>query len=99
MWQMLAGSVITAVTVRRPIARATNTGETGIVDITGVFSGNIGDYQRGVYIGDVPIIDEKVVSLYVKFGFLFPYLLSFVAFAFLIYSVFKNPRKQKKPVK
>ncbi len=95
MWQMLSGAVFTAVSVRRPIARATNTGVTGIIDLTGIFNGNIGDYQRGFYIGDVHIIDEKIETLYVKFGFLFPYLLSLAALAVLIYAVFKSPEKKK----
>ncbi len=79
MWQHLAGAVLTAISVRRPIARAANTGVTGIIDLTGDFQGDIGDYRDGLFVGSVSVIDERIVSPYVHFGFLFPYLLLVVA--------------------
>jgi apolipoprotein N-acyltransferase len=92
MAQMLAGSILTAVSVRRPIARATNTGETGIVDITGIFDGGVGDYQRGFYIGDISIIDSGLVSIYTRFGYFFPYIISLFAAACLGFAVIKEVR-------
>ncbi len=88
MWQHLAGSTLTAVSVRRPIARAANTGVTGIVDVTGKFSGNIGDYQRGVYTGEISLIDPKIESFYVQIGFLFPYVLFLIAFGAFFTALF-----------
>ncbi len=92
MWQHLAGATLTAISVRRPIARAANTGVTGIIDVTGGFSGNIGDYQRGLYVGDVPLINDNIETIYVKFGFLFPYLLSLISFGAFSYVVFKKDK-------
>ena len=96
MFQHLAGAVMTAVTVRRPIARAANTGVTGIIDLTGSFQGDIGSYGKGVYVGDISVIDEKIESLYVKFGFIFPYLLSLVTLAAFVYSVFFGDKSGEK---
>ncbi len=75
MYQHLAGAVLTAISVRRPIARAANTGITGIILPDGGFEGNVGTYTRGFFVGDVPLIDEKIVTFYVKIGFIFPYLI------------------------
>jgi len=90
MWQMLAGSILTAVSVRRPIARATNTGVTGIVDITGLFEGGIGDYKRGFYIGSVPLIDPGLQTFYVMYGFIFPYVVSLVAAFLFVFAVLRD---------
>lgn len=99
MFQHLAGAVMTAVTVRRPIARAANTGVTGIIDLTGEFKGDIGSYGKGFYVGDISIIDEKIESPYVKFGFVFPYILSLVALAAFVYSVFFGKEPDEKTAK
>lgn len=93
MAQMLAGSILTAVSVRRPIARATNTGETGIIDITGIFDGGVGDYQRGFYTGEISLIDPGLVSIYVSFGYFFPYIISLLAAVCLGYAVLVPPGK------
>lgn len=95
MWQMLSGSILTAISVRRPIARATNTGVTGIIDITGTFEGGVGDYQRGFYIGDVSLIDTGLETIYVKFGFIFPYIVSLIAAAMILYAVLNDKRGTK----
>lgn len=90
MWQHLAGATLNAVTVRRPIARAANTGVTGIIDLTGSFKGITGDYQRGFYVGDVPIVDEKIWSGYVRYGYLFPYAMALLTFVIFFYCLFKK---------
>jgi apolipoprotein N-acyltransferase len=90
MWQHLAGSALTAVSVRRPIARATNTGVTGIIDITGIFKGDVGDYQRGIYVGEVSLVDVKIESIYVQFGYLFPYAVFFICMLIFIQTVFQD---------
>lgn len=96
MFQHLAGAVMTAVTVRRPIARAANTGVTGIIDLTGSFKGDIGSYVKGFYVGDISIIDETIESFYVRIGFIFPYLLSLVTLAAFVYSVFFGKKHEEK---
>ena len=88
MWQHLAGATLTAISVRRPIARAANTGVTGIIDVTGKFQGDIGNYSRGVFVGDVPLIDPNIVTIYVKWGFVFPYILLILSLTVFIYAVF-----------
>ncbi len=95
MWQHLAGATLTAVSVRRPIARAANTGVTGIIDATGGFKGNIGNYVRGFYIGDISIIDEKIETVFVKYGFAFPYAILFITLLVFIYAVFFCKRLEK----
>lgn len=75
LWQHIAGVVGVAISVRRPIARAVNTGVTGIVDPTGTMRVSpVPLYQQGVYIDSIAVIDENIQTLYVRFGYLFPYL-------------------------
>lgn len=90
-WQHLAGAVLTAIAVRRPIARAGNTGVTGIVHSTGSFNGDIGDYKRGIYYGKIPLVSASIKTLYVRGGYLFPYLLSLLClFGFVYVLIFKK---------
>lgn len=77
-WQHFAGSLLTAVSVRRPIARASNTGVTGIIHINGRWEGDVGDYQAGYYVGEIEIPPASLQTVYVRVGFLFPYIVFFV---------------------
>jgi len=90
MWQHLAGATLTAISVRRPIARAANTGVSGIIEPNGKFSGNIGDYRRGFYIGEVPIVNDEIETIYVRFGYVFPYLVLLVTFTIFIFTFIKT---------
>ncbi|URA09827.1 apolipoprotein N-acyltransferase [Thermospira aquatica] len=82
-WQHFAASLLTAVSVRRPIARAANTGVTGIIHINGRWEGNIGDYEAGYYVGRVEIPPASLQTSYVKVGYLFPYFVFFVMIVML----------------
>lgn len=95
-WQHLACSVLTAVSVRRPIARASNTGYTGIVDVTGRHSKDAGDYKRDILVGDVPVIPDTIETFYVNAGFVFPYLVSLAAVILVIFAAFFAREKTDK---
>ncbi len=90
MYQHLAGAILTAVSVRRPIARAANTGITCIIQPDGSISGNIGTYNMGFYVGDVPLINEKIFTFYVKIGYIFPYLIFLFYVIIYLYAIFKK---------
>lgn len=94
LWQHVAGIIPMAISVRRPIARAVNTGVTGIIDITGKMSVSpVPLYERGVFVDDISIIDENIQTLYVRFGFMFPYIILFLTFLTMIYTVFFHKEK------
>jgi apolipoprotein N-acyltransferase len=89
LWQHVSGATLVAISVRRPIARAVNTGVTCVIDLTGKTAySDVPIYQRGVFVHDISIIDASVKSIYVRFGFLFPYLIVFAALGIFAYSVF-----------
>jgi len=98
LWQHLSCAVLTAVSVRRPIARAANTGYTGIVDLTGRYKGNVADYGRGVYVDDVSVIPEDIVTFYTDYGYMFPYAVFLIAFGAFLFAVFfrKEELEEKK---
>ncbi|MCX7882036.1 MAG: apolipoprotein N-acyltransferase [Brevinematales bacterium] len=83
-WQHFAGSLLTAVSVRRPIARASNTGVTGIIHLNGRWEGNVGDYTTGYYVGEIEIPPASLQTWYVRGGFLFPYVVFFVMVGMLL---------------
>lgn len=88
MHQHLAGATMTAISVRRAIARAANTGVSGVILPTGQFEGDIGDYKRGVYVAEVPVMPENVRTGFYHFGFLFPYAMLLVTLVSMAYAVF-----------
>lgn len=96
MWQHLAGATLTAVSVRRPIARAVNSGVTGIIHSEGSFEGDIGDYVPGFYVGDMPLVPENVVSFYSKWGHVFPFVLLLISAAAVIFSVVCGLKENKR---
>ena len=93
MYQHTALATITAVSVRRPIARAANSGVTGIILPDGKLIGNIGTYNRGFFVGEIPLIDEKITTFYVKIGYIFPYII--FVFYVIIYLFALLKRKEK----
>ncbi|MGC8770943.1 MAG: apolipoprotein N-acyltransferase [Brevinematia bacterium] len=93
MYQHLAGAILTSVSVRRPIARAANTGITCIIMPDGRITGDIGTYNTGFYVGNVPLIDENIETFYVKIGYLFPYLIFLFYVIIYIASIFKRGEK------
>jgi len=82
-WQHFAASLLTAVSVRRPIARAANTGVSGIIHMSGRWEGDIGDYKQGWYVGNTEIPPASLQTFYVRFGFLFPYVVFVVMIVML----------------
>lgn len=90
LWQHVAAATLTSVAVRRPIARAVNTGVTCVIDVTGDISvSDIGLYERGYFIEDIAIIDADLESPFVQGGYLFPYLAALftvVLFAVAVFS-------------
>ncbi len=88
LWQHIAGVVGVAISVRRPIARAVNTGVTGIVDANGTMRiSPVPIYQKGIYIADIAVIDEKIQTIYVRFGYLFPYIVLLIVFTMVMYTI------------
>lgn len=89
LWQHVAEVTFTSVALRRPVARAVNTGVTCVIDCTGEIDvSDIPLYESGVYVTDISIIPEDIVSVYVRFGYLFPYLMILVSLAAMVYAVF-----------
>ena len=89
LWQHVAGVTTMSVSVRRPIARAVVSGVTCVIDLTGKKDVSpIGLYKPGYYVTQMSVIDENIKSVYVLFGFLFPYLICFVALGFVVWSGF-----------
>ncbi|NPV00960.1 MAG: apolipoprotein N-acyltransferase [Brevinematales bacterium] len=89
LWQHIAGVAGVAIAVRRPIARAVNTGVSGVVMPNGSMDiSPVPIYQQGFYVADVPVIDEQIVTLYVRFGYLFPYIVAILALAGMAFAVF-----------
>jgi len=96
LWQHVAAVVPVAVSVRRPIARAVNTGVTGVFDLNGDMSiSPVPLYERGVFVDEISIIDDSVRSIYVRFGFMFPYIVFFISFAIMAYTVLLHKDKAK----
>ncbi|MCX7821261.1 MAG: apolipoprotein N-acyltransferase [Brevinematales bacterium] len=90
MYQHLAGAILTSVSVRRPIARAANTGITCIIKPDGRIEGNIGTYNTGFYVGNVPLIDDKIETFYVKIGYIFPYIIFSIYVIIFLVAIFKR---------
>ncbi len=95
LWQHISDVVGVAVSVRRPIARAVNTGVSGFVDASGdIRVSSIPIYQRGVYVDNIAVIDENIHTIYVRFGFLFPYLVLIVLLGFVVHWTFSAERQE-----
>ena len=102
LWQHVAGVVGVAISVRRPIARAVNTGVSGIVDANGHFRpSKTPIYKRGVDVDEIAVIDSNIKTIYVCFGYLFPYFLLVIVVSMLAWMAFfdaksKNILKKEK---
>lgn len=80
LWQHLANTVHTSISLRRSIARSVNTGITAVVHPTGrIDLSNIPEYQDGVFVADVPIVPGGFRSLYVQLGWVLEYVIFFIA--------------------
>ena len=80
-----------AVEHRTPLVRATNTGISAFVSITGdiVPSDRLGLFEEGVLVKDVPLIDRGP-TIYVRFGHWFPTLALVIA-ALAFFSALMRP--------
>ena len=67
-----------AVEHRAPLVRATNTGISAFVDAAGQIVKGLGLYNHDALVHDVPLV-ERPRTVYVSLGYLFPWLMAFVA--------------------
>lgn len=89
LWQHTTGATFTAISVRRPIARAVNTGVTCVIDLTGKTAyADTPIYHRGLFVHDISIIDGSLRTIYVRFGYVFPYVVMLAALAAMAGAVF-----------
>ncbi|OHD54409.1 MAG: apolipoprotein N-acyltransferase [Spirochaetes bacterium GWF1_51_8] len=97
LWQHIAGVAGVAISVRRPIARAVNTGVSGVVHANGKMDiSPVPIYTDGYYVTGIPVIDENIQTIFVKIGYLFPYLVTLLAAAAMVYAVFGVKHKEEK---
>ncbi|MGL4676975.1 MAG: apolipoprotein N-acyltransferase [Brevinema sp.] len=79
LWQHLANTTHTAVSLRRSIARSVNTGVTAVVDPMGRMDiAPIKEYQEGIYTTEVPAMPIVHKSLYVLWGWMIEYIIFFI---------------------
>ncbi|MGL4367635.1 MAG: apolipoprotein N-acyltransferase [Brevinemataceae bacterium] len=80
LWQHLANTAHTSVSLRRSIARSVNTGISGVVDPMGRMDiAPIEAYQDGVYVAEVPVMPRGYRSPYVKGGWIVEFIIFFMA--------------------
>ena len=81
-----------AVEHRAPIVRATNTGISAFVSASGDVEDRLGVGQEGALVRDVPLVETRPEpTIYVQFGYRFPYLLWAVALLAWIIALMRPP--------
>ena len=84
LWQHLANTVHTSISLRRSIARSVNTGVTAVVDPLGrIDYSGIPEYTDGVYVADVKVMPEGYRTQYVRSGWFLEYFFFILAGLFL----------------
>ncbi|MGL5955057.1 MAG: apolipoprotein N-acyltransferase [Brevinema sp.] len=85
LWQHLANTTHTAVSLRRSIARSVNTGITAVVDPMGRMDiAPLKEYEEGIYTTEVPAMPITHRSLYVLWGWLAQYIIFFIGIGLII---------------
>lgn len=80
LWQHLANTTHTAISLRRSIARSVNTGISTVIDPMGRRDiAPIPEYTDGVYVTDIPAMPITYETMYVMWGWMIQYVIFFIA--------------------
>ncbi|MGL4560880.1 MAG: apolipoprotein N-acyltransferase [Brevinema sp.] len=80
LWQHLANTTHTSISLRRSIARSVNTGISAVIDPLGRMDiSDVKAYTDGFYVTDIPVMPAGFQTLYHKYGWMFEYILFFGA--------------------
>ncbi|MGL4394007.1 MAG: apolipoprotein N-acyltransferase [Brevinema sp.] len=91
LWQHLANTTQTAISLRRSIARSVNTGMSAVVDPVGRMDiAPLKPYTEGIYVADVPVMPSGFQTVYNKKGFMIDYFVFFGAIAVILLSFIKD---------
>ena len=91
LWQHLANTTHTAISLRRSIARSVNTGITAVVDPMGRMDiAPIKEYEAGTYVAEVPVMPITHKSLYVLKGWAIQYIIFFLAIFLMLLTIWTD---------
>lgn len=95
LWQHLANTTHTAISLRRSIARSVNTGISAVIDPVGRINvAPIKEYTDGIYVADVPVMPRGYETPYVKFGWYIQYIIFFTAIVLSLLTMFTDSKSQ-----
>ena len=95
LWQHLANTTHTAISVRRSIARSVNTGVSAVVDPMGRMDiSPIKEYEEGIYVAEVPAMPITHKTQYVLWGWYLQYFIFFLATCLSLFVVWTDKKSQ-----
>jgi len=95
LWQHLANTIHTSISLRRSIARSVNTGISAVIDPVGRINiAPIKEYADGVHVADIPVMPKDFLSQYVNFGWIISYLIYFISIFIIIFTIFTDHKAQ-----
>ncbi|MGL4388898.1 MAG: apolipoprotein N-acyltransferase [Brevinema sp.] len=95
LWQHLANTTQTSISLRRSIARAVNTGISAVIDPVGrIDIAPLKAYTEGIYVTDIPVMPSGFQTPYNKIGWISEYLLFFGAMAIALLTFIKDRSNQ-----
>ncbi len=95
LWQHLANTAHTSVSLRRSIARSVNTGVSAVVDPAGRMDyAPIPEYTDGVHTALVPVMPITQKSFYVLWGWLTEYIIFFTAMGLLFATMIADKKSE-----